>query len=375
MIGAARIGSSVSFMHRMDAQDTRLCDLIQNELPLVEQPYAALGEKLEMPEDEVLERVSRLRSERIIRQVSAIFDTRKLGYRSMLVAARTAPERADAAAEVINSHPGVTHNYQRDHEFNIWFTLGVPPNSRLGLDALGRAARRDGRGRVDPAAARASSSSRSASTSTWPAVAIPPPRRCGPSRRRLRRRPTASRSATSTRSGRCRATCGRSPSRSWARPSATASRWRSSWTHAHRFLATGQMRRFAAVLYHRSAGFVYNGMGVWKAPEDQMDELGSLMASFRGVSHCYQRPTYPDWPYNLFSMTHGRTKKECEDVLDAIAAETGLTERVVLYSTKEWKKTRLVYFSPDAEEWEREHAPGHHRRSSISRVRGAAAFF
>ncbi len=125
----------------------------------------------------------------------------------------------------------------------------------------------------------------------------------------------------------------------------------------HRFLGTGQMRRFAAVLYHRSAGFVYNGMGVWKAPDDRMDELGSLMASFRGVSHCYQRPTYPDWPYNLFSMTHGRTKQECEDVLDAIAAETGLEDRVVLYSTKEWKKTRLVYFSPDAEQWEREHLP------------------
>ena len=124
----------------MDAQDTRLCDVIQNELPLVARPYAALGEKLEMSEDEVLERVARLRSERIIRQVSAIFDTRKLGYRSMLVAARTPPERADEAAEVINSHPGVTHNYQRDHEFNIWFTLGVPPNSRLGLDALGRVA-------------------------------------------------------------------------------------------------------------------------------------------------------------------------------------------------------------------------------------------
>ena len=116
------------------------------------------------------------------------------------------------------------------------------------------------------------------------------------------------------------------------------------------------MRRFAAVLYHRSAGFTYNGMGVWKAPDERMDEIGALMASYRGVSHCYQRPTYPDWPYNLFSMTHGRTRQECEDVLDAIAAETGLGERVVLYSTKEWKKTRLVYFSPDAEEWERRSA-------------------
>jgi DNA-binding Lrp family transcriptional regulator len=126
---------------------------------------------------------------------------------------------------------------------------------------------------------------------------------------------------------------------------------------AHGFQQTGQMRRFAAVLYHRSAGFVYNGMGVWKVPEERVDDIGQAMAAFRGVSHCYQRPTYPDWPYNLFSMTHGRTKQECEDVLDAIAAETGLDERVVLYSTKEWKKTRLVYFSSDAEEWERRHAP------------------
>ena len=111
------------------------------------------------------------------------------------------------------------------------------------------------------------------------------------------------------------------------------------------------------MLYHRSAGFVHNGMGVWKAPEDRIEELGLTMAAYRGVSHCYQRPTYPDWPYNLFSMTHGRTRQDCEDVLDAIARETGLRERIVLYSTKEWKKTRLVYFSQDAEEWERRHAP------------------
>ncbi len=340
----------------MDAQDTRLCDVIQNELPLVARPYAALGEKLEMSEDEVLERVARLRSERIIRQVSAIFDTRKLGYRSMLVAARTSPERADQAAEVINSHPGVTHNYQRDHEFNIWFTLGVPPNSRLGLDAsvelLGELAEvesirplpalrffkigvdLDMAGGRDPAAKKVRAA---------PTAPAPPPDSI----------PQRDIDAIRALQGDLRTV-----SEPFAGPAE-----RHGFTvdelleYAHRFLATGQMRRFAAVLYHRSAGFVYNGMGVWKAPDDQMDELGSLMASFRGVSHCYQRPTYPDWPYNLFSMTHGRTKQECEDVLDAIAAETGLGDRVVLYSTKEWKKTRLVYFSPDAEQWEQAHAP------------------
>jgi len=127
--------------------------------------------------------------------------------------------------------------------------------------------------------------------------------------------------------------------------------------HGGEFLRTGQMRRFAAVLAHRNAGFVQNGMGVWKVPEERIDEMGQLMATFRGVSHCYQRPTYPDWEYNLFSMTHGRDRGECEAVLAAISAETGLTDYAVLYSTHEYKKTRVRYFTPEADAWEDAHAP------------------
>src|SRR3954454_12036896 len=118
----------------MDDADRTLCDLIQNDFPVVARPYAALGERLGESEQEVLERIARLRADRIVRQISAIFDTRRLGYRSCLVAARTSPERADEAAAVISTHPGVTHNYERHHDFNIWFTVGVPPTSRLGLD-------------------------------------------------------------------------------------------------------------------------------------------------------------------------------------------------------------------------------------------------
>jgi DNA-binding Lrp family transcriptional regulator len=122
------------------------------------------------------------------------------------------------------------------------------------------------------------------------------------------------------------------------------------------FGETGQMRRYSAVLAHRNAGFVQNGMGVWKVPEERLDECGQAMAAFRGVSHCYQRPTYPDWPYNLFSMTHGRTKADCEAVLAAVGAETGLDEYSVLYSTKEYKKTRVSYFTPEEAAWEQAHA-------------------
>jgi DNA-binding Lrp family transcriptional regulator len=111
------------------------------------------------------------------------------------------------------------------------------------------------------------------------------------------------------------------------------------------------------VLAHRKAGFTFNGMGVWKVPEERISEVGALMGSYAGVSHCYQRPTYPDWPYNLFSMTHGRTKDECEAVLRSISEEAGISEYIVLYSTKEYKKVRVSYFTPEIYAWEAIHAP------------------
>ncbi len=89
----------------------------------------------------------------------------------------------------------------------------------------------------------------------------------------------------------------------------------------------GLLRRVAAILYHRRAGFSANGMGVWKVPDEDILAVGGRMASFRGISHCYQRPTYPDWPYSVFTMAHGRSKEECDAILDAIAEDTGSSER------------------------------------------------
>ncbi len=116
------------------------------------------------------------------------------------------------------------------------------------------------------------------------------------------------------------------------------------------------LRRVAAILFHRRAGFSANGMGVWKVPDDQILEIGGQMATFRGISHCYQRPTYADWPYSVFTMAHGRSKEECDAILDSIAEQTGITERSTLYSSTEFKKIRLLYFTDEYRAWEREHA-------------------
>jgi DNA-binding Lrp family transcriptional regulator len=119
----------------------------------------------------------------------------------------------------------------------------------------------------------------------------------------------------------------------------------------------GLLRRVAAILYHRRAGFSANGMGVWKVAPESVLEVGPRMAAYRGISHCYQRPTYADWPYSIFTMAHGRSKDECDAILDAIAAENPEVEgRATLYSSTEFKKIRLLYFTDDFKRWEREHA-------------------
>ena len=339
----------------MDDLDAKLLDRIQTELPLVERPYAALAAEIGSDEDTVLERVAALRDEKVIRQISAIFDSRRLGYRGMLVAARTPVERQDAAAAVFSTHPGVSHNYLREHELNLWFTLTVSPRSQLGLDRtvelLGELAEvdvirpmpalrffkigvdLDVKGDRDPAAKL---------VKPKPVRKAPPPESLTDRDLDAIRALQRDLPAEAEPFGELAAEAGFETAELFA--------------YGQSFIETGQMRRYSAVLAHRNAGFVQNGMGVWRVPEERLDECGQTMAAFRGVSHCYQRPTYPDWTYNLFSMTHGRNKAECEAVLAAIGAETGLDDYSVLYSTKEYKKTRVSYFTPEEAAWEQAHA-------------------
>ncbi len=115
----------------MDDLDKQLLNRIQSDFPLAARPYLVLGESLGLAEDEAVERMRALKAGKIVRQVSAIFDTKSLGYKSSLVAMRVAPEQITHAARVINEHPGVTHNYERNHEYNLWFTIAVPPTSDL----------------------------------------------------------------------------------------------------------------------------------------------------------------------------------------------------------------------------------------------------
>jgi DNA-binding Lrp family transcriptional regulator len=337
----------------LDETDKRLLNLLQGSFPLAERPYTHVAELAELPEDEVLTRTKRLVDERIIREITPIFDTRVLGYSSMLVAAKVDPENPWRAAKIINSHPGVSHNYLRDHDFNIWFTIATEPGSKLGLDGTLEVLQR---------------------LTGAESVRQLPTLRLFKIRMDLEmEKGTEALAATAEAVDHLepeaielsgldvaviRATQG--PMDVVAEPFAAAAgklgvSQRELLDHLESMKERRALRRVAAILFHRRAGFSANGMGVWKVPEDRILELGPRMASFRGISHCYQRPTYADWPYSVFTMAHGRSKEECDAILDSIAEDTGIDERRTLYSSTEFKKCRLRYFTDEHQRWEAEH--------------------
>jgi len=109
----------------------------------------------------------------------------------------------------------------------------------------------------------------------------------------------------------------------------------------------GIIRRFGAIVGHRNLGIAANAMVVWCVPKNKAQEIGEFMAAFPEVSHCYERPTYPDWNYNLFTMIHGKSKDECEQVIAQISERTGIQDYKQLYSDQELKKVSMRYFSEE----------------------------
>lgn len=110
---------------------------------------------------------------------------------------------------------------------------------------------------------------------------------------------------------------------------------------------TGRIRKFGAVLTHRKIGYSANALCAWRVPEDKVEVAGNIMAACKLVTHCYCREKKPDWPYNLYTMIHGKNRLICEELAHQLAIETGITDYVLLFSTKEWKKTSMRYFQEE----------------------------
>jgi DNA-binding Lrp family transcriptional regulator len=345
----------------LDRIDRQLLNILQADFPLVPEPFAAIARRLGVATEEVMARTRRLKDEGIIRQISAIFDSRRLDYQSTLVAMQVSPERLDEVAAIVGAHPGVSHNYGRDltcslqreaqgcqrvrHYYNLWFTLTLPLEEEMEETIVRLAEEAKVEKYLILPAERVfkigvtldmlgDDEARPQATKEAPSA----PWRSSP-----RSRPLSEKDKAVIRELQEDLDIVPRPFDDMAQ------RLRMSveefLTKAQEFQRTGVMRRFGAVLRHHRVGFRANGMGCWVVSLERIEEVGSIAASFSAVSHCYQRPAYPpDWPYNLFTMIHGKNKEEVEGVAAAIAERTGIEDYVILYSTKEYKKERVKYF-------------------------------
>jgi len=324
----------------MDSLDKEILNEIQWTFPLVSQPYHEIAKKFDVSVDEMKKRLTQLKKSGVLRQLSAIFDTRKLGYKSSLVAMEIEPDRLEYVASQINRHPGVSHNYERDHKFNLWFTLAVPPGSDLKseIDMFKKIP-----GIV--------------STRILPTIQL---FKIGVKLDMVEEKKHEIAPTEEKKIIRDEKFIATEENKEFIRELQKDLEItdRPFLTYAKKLEMTedqvfeklksfeeiGVMRRFAAILRHRDVGFTANGMIVWEVPEDRINEVGEKLGSFPQVSHCYQRPVYPDWPYSVFSMIHCKSEEEASEVAKTIQKQINIDDYKILFSTREFKKTRVKYF-------------------------------
>ena len=269
--------------------------------------------------------------------IGPVTDSRSLGFHTTLVGMKVADANLEQAEQVIAGHPGVSHGYERDHPFNVWFTLALPPASNIEteLQELTRSAGAE-------------------ITVSLPAVRVfklgayfdieengqtaSAAHGESPLAERLDLSPADKRIINQLQQDLPLV----------AAPFAAMAE--GAGLDTEQFLAgcrslqeRGIIRRFSACINHRKAGFTANTMCCWVAPPDKIDTAGQALASLKEVSHCYERSRNGHWQYNLFAMIHCRSREQCREIVEKVSGETGLNEYALLCSTKEFKKTRVKY--------------------------------
>ncbi len=322
---------------------------IQKKFPLEAKPFQVIADELEISEAEVLAILQEEKEKDIIRQTSAIFDTKRLGYVSSLVAFKIAPEKIDDAVKIINAHPGISHNYERNHDFNIWFTLAVAPDSKLGLEKTLEIL--------------------SELTQAQDYIMLPTLKlfkisvklnTTGKDDKKEKVKKVKHKEIELSELHHKIIQKAQYDIEITSEPfkkivDELEIDYETFFSILKELQDAGIMRRFASILNHRKAGFNANAMVVWDVDENKGEEIGEKAAAFSAVSHCYLRPKYENWPYNLFTMVHGKTTEETNSIIAEMSQEIDAKTHMPLYSSREFKKVRIEYFTPAFEAWENQH--------------------
>lgn len=331
-------------------EDALVLDRLQEGIPFVPRPWDVIGKELGLSSEDVLSRAVSIKEGGVIRNIAGIFNGESLGYQLSLVAFMVPDENIEKAGALVSAHPGVSHNYQRNHPYNLWFTLAVPPewNFEETVKILARDAGADDwlilrNEELLKIGVRVRFSGKE-EDSTF-----------GRNTKRAAARPFTEKEKTTihllqqdlplTEEPFAALTDGADISRDQFLERAEALR------------GEGFMRRYSAVLRHHKAGLSHNAMTAWKLErDDRFHERVEIFASSPAVSHLYMRTLYPGrWEYPLFAMVHASSQEELDGLLRDFENRSGLSDRLVLQTVREFKKERVRYFSPEFDEWKRTH--------------------
>ncbi len=325
-----------------DSDRNRLVRHVQDAIPFVEKPFGVIASDLGLDEAEVLAELCALRESGLLREISAVLEGSALGYDSALVAGTVAPADLARVVEVVNAHPTVTHNYLREHAYNLWFTIAVPVE--MGLDATLRALARAAGVETFHALRRTVTfkigvnfdlETGTNKTEAQEIVPVAPMHASEQDRRIFRALQT--------------------PLPLVARPFDEVARsCGCSTDELLRFARShlgGAIRRYVGTLRHRKAGVRANGMAVWQVEGGDVERVGRRLAAAPEVSHCYARNSIAGFPYTVYSMLHAPTREACLSIAAGLSEQIAVSDYVVLFSVEEYKKVRLRYFLPELDQW------------------------
>ncbi|MEN6308836.1 MAG: hypothetical protein ABFD91_13900 [Anaerohalosphaeraceae bacterium] len=302
---------------------------VQNPLPLTERPFLALAQQAGCSEAQVLAAIRRLKEQGYIRRYRAQLDYKRLGRVAALVTASVPTEKLDTVAAAVSAIEGVSHNYLRNHRFNLWFTCQDESFERIEA-ILGKLTQQTGvEFRALPA-----------ETVYKLDVRFDP---VGPSARDFL---AADYQPVCEPASVVELTADQRQGLRFLQEDIALTESPLSpdlLKIAQDLSDKGIIRRIAAVLDHRKLGYTVNVMLAAVVDKDRMDAAGKAMASRAAVSHCYQRKTFAGWPYNLFAMIHAGRMEDVQRFIDGLAEEYRICDYAFLPTVREFKKKPVFY--------------------------------
>ena len=323
-------------------KENQLAREMQRSFPLCPNPWAALADVVGTKEKDVLNTVRRWKDEPLLREISAGLEGSALGYESALVAGEVPEKDLERVAAIVNEHPTVTHNYLRNHRYNLWFTIAVP--REMGVEAsLEKLSVATGIPRFYPLrrtltfkiGVNFDMKRKKSLTEKLELREARPVRLTERNQRMFRALQTPLEAEPY-------------PFERVARVAGVSERELLAFAQEHRGNA---MRRYVATFHHRRLGVQGNGMGVWNVPEEDHARVGGILAAAPEVSHCYARNPIEGFGYTVYSMIHGPDEEAVRDVVRRLSRETGVDDYLILFSSREFKKCRLRYFLPELDQW------------------------